>query len=209
MAGVFDSLKSFDSKFTAPLAGVDEAGRGPWAGPVVAAAVVLDPSKIESLSAINDSKKLTEKKREELFDIVVEACLAYAIAEASHETIDADNILQATLGAMKTAVDKLGLKPALVIIDGNKTPDLEGLKAEAVVYGDAKSLSIASASVLAKVHRDRIMRNYAKMYPQYGFEQHKGYGTKTHIAALKKHGVSPIHRRSYRPVREIIEKQKA
>jgi ribonuclease HII len=204
MAKVFEQIKKFDEKYPSPLAGVDEAGRGPWAGPVVAAAVVLDPSKLEALIDLNDSKKIPEKKREELFDIVMNSSLSYAIAEASHEVIDNTNILAATLDSMKNALEKLAVKPVFVIIDGNKAPEAEGFKMEAVIDGDAKSLSIAAASILAKVHRDRIMRNYAKMYPQYGFDSHKGYGTKAHVEALRKHGVCPIHRQSYKPVKEFI-----
>jgi ribonuclease HII len=202
----YEKLLAFDRAYGCVLAGVDEAGRGPWAGPVVAAAVVLDPQKLETLREIDDSKKIPEKKREKLFDIVVEASLAYAISEVSHTVIDKENILQATLRGMSNAVEKLTVKPALVLIDGTKCPDLPNFKSEAVVDGDAKSMSIAAASILAKVHRDRVMRNYDKMYPQYGFARHKGYGTAEHMAALKKFGVCEIHRKSYRPVREVIEK---
>jgi ribonuclease HII len=201
----YEKLTAFDRAYGCVLAGVDEAGRGPWAGPVVAAAVVLDPKKLETLREIDDSKKIPEKKRELLFNIVIDAALSYAVCEVSEKVIDKENILQATLRAMSNAVDKLSVKPALVIIDGTKCPDLPNFKSEAVVDGDARSMSIAAASILAKVHRDRVMRNYDKMFPQYGFAKHKGYGTAEHMAALKKFGVCEIHRRSYKPVRKIIE----
>jgi ribonuclease HII len=200
-----EKLKGFDKAYNCIVAGVDEAGRGPWAGPVVAAAVILDPQKLETLMEIDDSKKIPEKKREMLFNIVIDASLSYAICEVSEKVIDKENILQATLRAMSNAVQKLTVKPVLVLVDGNKCPDLPDFKSEAVVDGDAKSLSIAAASILAKVHRDRVMRNYDKMFPVYGFTKHKGYGTAAHIAALKKFGVCEIHRKSYKPVREIIE----
>lgn len=201
----YDKLKDFDMAYNCVIAGVDEAGRGPWAGPVVAAAVILDPQKLDMLKEIDDSKKIPEKKRELLFNIVIDAAVSYAICEVSETVIDKENILQATLRAMSNAVEKLTVKPALVLVDGTKCPDLENFKSEAVVDGDAKSLSIAAASILAKVHRDRVMRNYDKMYPVYGFAKHKGYGTTAHIAALKKHGVCEIHRKSYKPVRDIME----
>jgi ribonuclease HII len=200
-----EKLAAFDSAYGCVIAGVDEAGRGPWAGPVVAAAVILDPAKLDTLREIDDSKKIPEKKRELLFNIVIDASLSYAVCEVSETVIDKVNILQATLRAMSSAVEKLNVKPALVLVDGTKCPDLPNFKSEAVVDGDAKSLSIAAASILAKVHRDRVMRNYDKMYPLYGFANHKGYGTPEHIAALQKHGVCGIHRRSYKPVREIIK----
>jgi len=201
----YEKLTAFDRAYACVLAGVDEAGRGPWAGPVVAAAVVLDPKKLETLKEIDDSKKIPEKKRELLFNIVIDASLSYAICEVSETVIDKENILQATLRAMSNAVEKLTVKPALVLVDGTKCPDLPNFKSEAVVDGDAKSMSIAAASILAKVHRDRIMRNYDRMFPVYGFAKHKGYGTAEHMAALRKYGVCEIHRKSYKPVREIIE----
>ncbi|HRU38896.1 MAG TPA: ribonuclease HII [Candidatus Goldiibacteriota bacterium] len=201
-------LLDFDASYGSLLAGVDEAGRGPWAGPVVAAAVIIDPQKYGLLSGINDSKKIPEKKREPLFDLIASSSLAFAITEVSHLVIDRDNILNATLLAMANAVEKLSVKPALVLVDGTRCPELEGYKSEAVVDGDAKSLSIAAASILAKVHRDRIMRNYDRIFPQYGFAKHKGYGTAEHIAALKKYGICEIHRKSYKPVREIMESVK-
>jgi ribonuclease HII len=202
----YEKLLEFDRKYNCSIAGVDEAGRGPWAGPVVAAAVVLDPAKLSTLREVDDSKKITEKKREILFDIIVDAALSYAICEVSHTVIDKENILNATLRAMSNAVEKLTVMPEIILVDGTKCPELINFKSEAVVDGDAKSLSIAAASILAKVHRDRVMRNYDKMFPEYGFAKHKGYGTAAHIAALRRCGVCEIHRRSYRPVREIMEK---
>ncbi len=204
----FESLLNFDKKYGKIIAGVDEAGRGPWAGPVVAAAVILDLEKTQGLEQVNDSKKLSEKKRGELFDVIRKSCLAMAITEVSSKVIDKTDILKATMQAMKNSVLKLEIKPEIVIIDGNKKPDIEGISAETVIDGDAKSLSIAAASIVAKVYRDRLMNNFAKFYPQYGFENHKGYGTKAHIDALKKYGVCEIHRLSYRPVREINEEWK-
>ena len=205
--GIFEDLKKFDGSYDEIIAGVDEAGRGPWAGPVVAAAVILDKSRIASLSSINDSKKIPEKKREMLFDVVREACTAYSITEMSHAVIDRTDILSATMQAMAAAVRGLKAPPQIVLVDGNRTPPIEGLKIETVTGGDAKSLSIAAASILAKVHRDRLMRNYGAMYPEYGFEYHKGYGTAEHIRALDEHGACPIHRVSYKPVEDVIRKR--
>jgi len=204
----FLELLSFDKKYGKVIAGVDEAGRGPWAGPVVAAAVVLDLEKTNGLEQVNDSKKLSEKKRGELFDIIRNSCRAMAITEVSPKVIDKTDILKATMQAMKNSVLKLEVKPELVIIDGNKAPDLEGIAAETVIDGDAKSLSIAAASIVAKVYRDRLMNNFAKFYPQYGFEKHKGYGTKTHMDALTQFGPCDIHRMSYKPVAEYARKWK-
>jgi ribonuclease HII len=199
------SLFSFDKNFYSKgfqfIAGIDEAGRGPLAGPVVAAAVIL-PVGIE-ISGLNDSKKLTEKKRESLFDIIKREAIASAIGIIDNKTIDRINILQATFRAMSKAVSKLQLKPGLCLIDGNhKIPSLSLLQ-EAIVSGDAKSACIAAASILAKVTRDRLMLEYAKQYPIYGFEKHKGYGTKEHIEALKQHGACPIHRTTFSPVSDI------
>ena len=206
---IFEKLKKFDASFEVIFAGVDEAGRGPWAGPVVAAAVILDKNKLASLSGINDSKKIPEKKRELLFDIVREACITYAINEISHSAIDKTDILKATLLAMANAVRALQTTPQLIVVDGISRPPVDGMEIETVIDGDARSLSIAAASILAKVHRDRIMRNYGVMYPQYGFEKHKGYGTAVHIKALDKYGVCPIHRLSYKPVAEVVRKHAA
>jgi ribonuclease HII len=173
------------------LCGVDEAGRGPLVGPVVAAAVIL----LEGfqLEGINDSKKLTEKKREALFDVIKENAIAYGIGMADHKEIDEVNILQATFVAMKRAVEQLKTVPDMLLIDGNRKCDF-GIPAETVVHGDSLSASIAAASVLAKVTRDDYMLDQALKYPEYGFEIHKGYGTKAHYAALEKNGHCPIHR---------------
>jgi ribonuclease HII len=205
MMNNYDKLAGFDLAYNCLIAGVDEAGRGPWAGPVVAAAVVLDGSRLDTLKEIDDSKKIAENKREKLFNIVIDASLSYAVCEVSETVIDKKNILQATLLAMRHAVEKLTVKPEIILVDGTQCPELNDYRSEAVVDGDARSLSIAAASILAKVHRDRVMRNYDKMFPQYGFARNKGYGTKEHMEALKKYGICEIHRRSYRPVREIIK----
>ena len=190
------AMKDFDlsKKCGVYLAGVDEAGRGPLAGPVFAAAVILDDDVV--IDGINDSKKLSEKKRDELYNIIKEKAAAYSICAVSEARIDEINILQATLQAMRGAVEGLDIKPDYVLIDGNKGPGLkEGH--ETVVKGDSKSMSIAAASILAKVARDRYMLRMAKKYPGYGFEKHKGYGTKAHYDAIEKLGVSEIHRRSF------------
>ncbi len=176
------------------VCGVDEAGRGPLAGPVCAAAVILPENTI--IDGVNDSKKLTEKKREELFDVVTETALAYCIAFGSVEEIEKHNILATTLNTMKRAVEGLSTKADYAIIDGNKLPDLT-IPCEYVIKGDAKSMSIAAASILAKVSRDRLMLNYADKYPQYCFEKHKGYGTKLHTEMIIKYGPSDIHRMSF------------
>lgn len=176
------------------VCGVDEAGRGPLAGPVCAAAVVLPKGLI--LEGVNDSKKLTEKKREALFDVITEQALGWSIAFATVEEIEEINILNAAMLAMKRAVEELKNPVDFAIIDGNRKPPLE-IDCEAVVKGDAKSMSVAAASILAKVSRDRILRQYAVDYPQYGFEKHKGYGTKVHVEALKKYGPCEVHRPSF------------
>ena len=176
------------------VCGVDEAGRGPLAGPVVAAAVILAPGT--QLPGVNDSKKLSEKKREQLFDYVRENALAYGIGEASEAEIDEINILNATFLAMRRAIENMDAAADFALIDGNRIQGLD-IPAECVIGGDAKVLSIAAASILAKVTRDRKMRQLAEEYPQYGFEKHKGYGTKAHYAAIEQYGVCPIHRRSF------------
>lgn len=183
------------------LAGVDEAGRGPLAGPVVAAAVILDDLKpIEGLA---DSKKLTAHRRAQLFDEIRAKALCFCIAEASVEEIDRLNILQATMLAMQRAVNGLRLRPALVQVDGNRIPLLD-MQAEAIVKGDAKVQAISAASILAKVHRDRWCEEFDRSYPQYGFAAHKGYGTAAHMQALTAFGATPEHRRSFAPVRHVI-----
>lgn len=180
-------------------AGVDEAGRGPLAGPVVAAAVILDER--QPIEGLADSKKLSAARREKLFDEIRAKALCCSIAEASVEEIDRLNILQATLLAMRRAVEGLRLKPVKVLVDGNQLPRLDVL-AEAVVKGDALIPSISAASILAKVHRDRWCQQYHQQYPLYGFDSHKGYGTAAHLAALREQGPCPEHRQSFAPVRE-------
>jgi ribonuclease HII len=179
------------------VAGVDEAGRGPLAGPVVAAAVILD--ELQPIAGLQDSKKLSEKRRETLYDEILAKALCCSIAEASVEEIDTLNILQATLLAMRRAVDGLRLKPVKVLVDGNRLPVLD-VRAEAIVQGDARVPAISAASILAKVHRDRMCAQLHAQYPQYGFDRHKGYGTAEHLQALADHGPSPWHRRSFSPV---------
>ena len=182
------------------MAGVDEAGRGPLAGPVVAAAVILDIRN--PIKGLADSKKLTALRRDRLFDEIRAKALCCSIAQASVEEIDHLNILQATLLAMRRAVEGLRLKPKLVLVDGNRIPVLEML-AEAIVKGDALVPSISAASILAKVHRDRWCAELHLQYPQYGFAGHKGYGTLEHMAALRAHGPCPQHRMTFRPVRDL------
>ena len=176
------------------VCGVDEAGRGPLAGPVCAAAVIL-PANIE-IPGLNDSKKLTDKKRRELFPIIQEKAIAYGIAFADEKEIDEINILQATFLAMERAVSQLAIRPEHILIDGNRNKDF-GVPSTTVVHGDSLSASIAAASILAKVTRDDVMLEMAKEYPQYGFEIHKGYGTKAHYEALQKCGPCPIHRMTF------------
>lgn len=184
------------------IAGVDEAGRGPLIGSVVTAAVILDP--LNPIDGLNDSKKLSAKKREQLFQEIQEKAIAWSIAEANHEEIDQINILQATMLAMKRAVEGLNVTPNLVRIDGNRCPDLS-IDCEAVIGGDALHAEISAASILAKVTRDRQMQAMDKVYPQYGFAKHNGYPTKAHLDAIQQHGVLLEHRRSYKPVRLILE----
>lgn len=180
------------------ICGVDEAGRGPLAGPVCAAAVILPPELDveQTLPGLNDSKKLSDQKRRELFEKIRNCAVAYGIAYASQEEIDEINILQATFLAMGRAVDSLGLKPDVALVDGNRAPEL-GIPVQTIVKGDSLSASIAAASILAKVSRDDLMLRMAEEYPQYGFEVHKGYGTKRHYAALSQFGPCPIHRRTF------------
>jgi ribonuclease HII len=184
------------------MAGVDEAGRGPLAGPVVAAAVILDD--LNPIVGLADSKKLTALRRERLFDEIRAKALCCSIAEATVEEIDTLNILQATLLAMRRAVEGLRLKPTKVLVDGNRLPVLDVL-AEAIVKGDSKVQAISAASILAKVHRDRWCQELHRQYPQYGFDGHKGYGTAAHLKALKEHGATPWHRKSFAPVAEVLK----
>ena len=176
------------------LCGVDEAGRGPLAGPVCAAAVIL-PRGLE-IPGLNDSKKLSEKKREALYDVIISSAMAYGIAFADVEEIERLNILHATFLAMNRAIAQLSVRPELALIDGNRDSDIE-VPSRCIVKGDSRCADIAAASILAKVTRDRYMIKMAEQYPQYGFEQHKGYGTKQHYAALREYGATPIHRMSF------------
>lgn len=185
------------------IAGTDEAGRGPLVGSVVAAAVILDPNN--PIEGLNDSKKLTEKKREKLFVEIKEKALAWAIAESSAKEIDELNILQASLLAMRRAVEKLHIQPDHVLVDGNKEPKGLLMSCEAVVGGDAIHAEISAASILAKVTRDHDMVELDQKYPQYGFAKHKGYPTKAHFEAIAQHGVIDEHRRSFGPVRKVLE----
>jgi ribonuclease HII len=185
----------------APVAGIDEAGRGPWAGPVVAAAVVLDHARLPR--GLDDSKALASAERERLHrEILATARVGIGIADAAE--IDRDNILVATFSAMARAVDALGCLPAAALVDGNRAPGL-ACPVATIVKGDATSLAIAAASIVAKVTRDRMMCEAARRYPGYGFERHKGYGTAEHRAAIACHGLTPLHRRSFRPIRRVLE----
>lgn len=202
-----------ESKFTEPqqlglqwqgitlMAGVDEAGRGPLAGPVVAAAVILDDR--QPIKGLADSKKLTARQRERLYDEIRAKALCCCIAQASVEEIDQLNILHATMLAMKRAVEGLRLKPGLVLVDGNRIPVLR-VPAEAIVKGDDKVQAISAASILAKVYRDRLCVQLHEVHPQYGFDVHKGYPTRVHLAALREHGAIDAHRRSFAPVRAVL-----
>lgn len=183
------------------VCGIDEAGRGPLAGPVCAAAVILPQGLV--IEGLNDSKKLSEKKREKLFDIIKEEAVAYGIGFADEKEIDDINILQATFLAMKRAVENLSINADYALVDGNRMPALD-IPGETIVKGDAKSPSIAAASILAKVTRDRIMCDMAELYPEYSFEKHKGYGTKVHTEAIKTYGPCPIHRQSF--LKKILDK---
>lgn len=183
------------------IAGVDEVGRGPLAGPVLAAAVILDPDNM--IEGLLDSKKLSEKKRELLFDEIIQKSIAYAIGRAEVEEIDQINILQASLLAMQRAVAQLAVTPEVALIDGNKCPKLSCFS-EAIVKGDGKVAEIAAAAILAKVTRDREMLELDKAYPGYGLAQHKGYPTKAHMLALEEIGISPIHRVSFAPVKKLL-----
>ena len=184
------------------LAGVDEAGRGPLAGPVVAAAVILHPD--HPIEGLRDSKKLSARRRERLAAEIRERALAFAVASASVEEIDRLNILRATLLAMTRAIEGLDPRPRHVRIDGNRAPRLDGMRVETVIGGDDQDPAIAAASILAKTVRDGLMLQYAEQFPAYGFERHMGYGTAVHMAALREHGPCEIHRRSFAPVARVI-----
>jgi ribonuclease HII len=186
------------------VCGVDEAGRGPLAGPVYAAAVILDPAR--PIEGLRDSKKLTEARRDELTPLIREHALAWAIAECSHTEIDTLNILQATMLAMRRAVELLATVPTIALIDGNRCPQFAPhIRAHAVVEGDDKVHAISAASILAKTARDAALVALHETYPQYAFDQHKGYSTALHLARLREHGPSPVHRRSFAPVRALLE----
>ena len=200
-------LYGFDSdirKEYGVVCGIDEAGRGPLAGDVFAAAVILDEGTV--IEGINDSKKLTEKKRELLFDEICLKARAYCIARASVEEIETLNILQADFRAMERAYNGLGIPAGIVLVDGNQLPEIDA-EMRYVIKGDARSASIAAASILAKVARDRYMKQMAEIYPQYGFEKHKGYGTKAHYAAVEQYGLCEIHRKSF--FKKYFEKKAA
>ena len=194
MTDMWEIEREWKKKGYSVICGVDEAGRGPLAGPVCAAAVIL-PENVE-LPGLNDSKKLSDKRRRDLFPQIKEKALAYGIAFASHEEIDEINILQATYLAMQRAIDQLEGRAELALIDGNRAKDF-GLPVQTVVHGDSLSASIAAASILAKVTRDDYMVKMAEEYPRYGFEVHKGYGTKAHYEALRQYGPCPIHRSTF------------
>ncbi|MBL0944298.1 MAG: ribonuclease HII [Hydrogenophaga sp.] len=185
------------------VAGVDEAGRGPLAGPVVAAAVILDD--LHPIKGLADSKQLSAKRRDALFDEIRAKALCCSVAQASVDEIDRLNILHATMLAMQRAVQGLRLKPVKVLVDGNRLPPLD-VVAEAIVQGDAKVQAISAASILAKVTRDRLLDELHAQHPQYGFDRHKGYGTAQHLAALREHGPLPVHRRSFAPVAQALER---
>ncbi|WP_339671401.1 ribonuclease HII [Dasania marina] len=196
-------MEAFESSYQGVLmAGTDEVGRGPLAGDVVAAAVILDPNN--PIEGLDDSKKLTEKKREALFPLIQERALSWCVARASVQEIDQINILQASLLAMTRAVEGLAVQPEHVLVDGNKIPQWR-YPAEAVVKGDSRVAAIAAASILAKVTRDREMQAMDAVYPGYGLAGHKGYPTKVHMQALEQLGPTPIHRRSFGPVKKLIE----
>ncbi len=183
------------------ICGVDEAGRGPLAGPVFAAAVILDPAK--PIAGLRDSKKLSTARRDELALIIQRDALAWSIAQCSAAEIDALNILQATMLAMRRAIEGLSVVPTLALIDGNRCP-VTTIRTEAIVKGDDKVIEISAASILAKTARDALLLEMHARYPQYAFDQHKGYPTALHLARLREHGVTPEHRRSYAPVRELL-----
>ena len=198
----FDPQKliAFENNFSLPIAGIDEVGRGPLAGPVIAAAVILDRKNIPE--GINDSKKIPKAKRILLAEKIKENSI-YAYGAASEIEIDEINILQASLLAMKRASDRLSVVPKTTLIDGNFKPDIKN-NTISIIKGDTKSVSIAAASILAKVYRDEIMLKYSKQFPEYGFQTNSGYGTKEHLSALKNYGITPIHRKSFKPVHNIL-----
>ena len=177
------------------MAGIDEAGRGPLAGPVVVAGVIMP--KDSMIEGVNDSKKVSEKKREKLYDLILEEAISYSVAVIGQDCIDDINILNATKQGVSTVVEELDVKPDLILVDALTHINTKGIPYDSIIKGDAKCYCIAAASILAKVTRDRIMRQWDEIYPQYGFAKHKGYGTAAHIAAIKEYGLCPIHRRSF------------
>ena len=177
------------------ICGIDEAGRGPLAGPVVVAGVIMPPDSM--IEGVNDSKKVSEKKREKLYDLILEEALTYSVAIIGQDVIDEINILNATKQGVTNVVENLEIKPDLILVDALNGIDTLGIPYDSIIKGDAKCYSIAAASIIAKVTRDRIMREWDNIYPEYGFEKHKGYGTAAHIAAIREHGLCPIHRRSF------------
>lgn len=207
---------SFESDYSDDIVvvGVDEAGRGPWAGPVVAGAVIIKNHKLadDLLTGLDDSKKLSATKREKLYlrlsEEEAKGNLCIGVGEASCNEIDKLNILQATFLAMRRAIGSLKIEPAVALIDGNQTPKDFPCRCRVIIKGDSRSFSISAASIVAKVHRDHLMQKMALQYPGYGFEKNAGYGTKLHIEGLEKQGVIPEHRRSYKPIKEFLEKNK-
>ncbi len=177
------------------ICGIDEAGRGPLAGPVVVAGVIMPENSM--IEGVNDSKKISEKKREALYDLIIQEAVSYSVAVIGHDVIDEINILNATKSGVTQVVEGLNIKPDLIIIDALEHIDTKGVPYESIIKGDAKCYSIAAASILAKVTRDRIMREWDTVYPEYGFAKHKGYGTKMHMEAIREYGLTPIHRRSF------------
>ena len=201
---------SFENKFSGVVCGIDEAGRGPWVGNVVAGAVIIKDKNLspELLCNLNDSKKLSKQKREHLYSLLRDAetkgQIKIGIGEATPQEIDEHNILQATFMAMRRAAQNLGCSTDIALIDGNQTPQNFPCKVTTVVKGDARSYSISAASIVAKVYRDKEMEKLAEKYPFYGFEHNAGYGTKDHIEGIKKHGLIPEHRKSYKPIKEFL-----
>ena len=177
------------------ICGIDEAGRGPLAGPVVVASVIMPENSM--IEGVNDSKKVSEKKREKLYDLILEEAISYGVGIIDQNEIDEINILNATKKGLTKSINELKIKPDLILVDALTHIDTNGIPYESIIKGDAKSYSIAAASIIAKVTRDRIMREWDKIYPQYGFEKHKGYGTAAHISAIKEYGLCPLHRKSF------------
>lgn len=202
-----------ENKYNGVVCGIDEAGRGPWAGPVVAGAVVIKDRNLhpELLKYLNDSKKLSAQRREKLYNLLFEeeklGKVSIGVGQASRQEIDEKNILNATFLAMERARSNLNLVPDLALVDGNQKPRNFNCATQTVVKGDAKSYSIAAASIVAKVYRDKLMKDLAEKYPYYAFEKNAGYGTKAHIEGLKKYGITPEHRLSYKPIQEFISKK--